>query len=786
MTRPDATGELRWWETWWAGLAMLALLALVFFFKFLFLPGDLVLSLQVADVYRQFAGWRHFGFSEIASGNFPLWTPMVYGGMPYFSGFQSALLYPPNWIFAVLPLAKAINWSIAFHSWWLASGVYLWLRLMGTRQAAAVFGGICLMFSAPFFLHIYAGHLTNLCVMAWIPWLILCIHGWEQSRHGSWVIFGGFVVAMQILAGHPQYVYYTGLVVSLYVILTTFISIKERRGTFLAGFMGMYLLGALLSAAQLLPGLEASGEGVRSGGTGKEFAGSYSFPPSNLLSILVPGVFGDEKVLRYWGYWLYWEMIAFCGVIALCFAMVGLFARGERRRERTVLGIVGAVALILAMGKYTLVFDVFYQVVPGFSLFRGTSKFIFFFALMVSVLAGLGADFVLAKPDLRKSRRLLVSGGIGLAILWGLGGIIRAGDGESGLWTIVRRAIWKGGDVTHVNEETYFAEEFGEVALRQAANGFWMAGLMVLIFILGVTAMRRRPIVGYVLLAFGVVELLFFAGKHQASFALSTLNFGVQEQSIGGNPDDLRALDVTGTNRGMITGISDLWGDDPGVIKRYAEFMTATQGLDPDNAGQHVPLNRPHAAWRLLRGEYVFQRGEDGGVALMNFSTEPLRRFELIPNYLVLADRDVILNTVLSESFEPLSQVVLEEEPGVTISGASMDGPIGSWEIESEDTDEIIVSVETARPAILLMTDPFSKGWRVKRLGKGGAQEDYRIIPANYALRGIPLAEGIHRLKIYYWPRTLGFGIVVSLLAAVGSVIYLLWFRRKHRRTSRK
>ena len=198
------------------GMACLGLLTLLFFADLLFGPGDQIVSGLGTDIYRQFAGWRSFGFGEIASGNFPFWNPFVYGGMPYFSGFQSALLYPPNYLYLVLPLEKAVNWGVALHAWWLGVGMLLWLRSMGLRQMAALFGGALLMFSAPHFLHIYAGHLTNLCVMAWAPWLFLAIRSYRAEQKLAWVFWGAFVVTMQILAGHPQYVYYGAIIAGLY------------------------------------------------------------------------------------------------------------------------------------------------------------------------------------------------------------------------------------------------------------------------------------------------------------------------------------------------------------------------------------------------------------------------------------------------------------------------------------------------------------------------------------------------------------------------------------------
>jgi hypothetical protein len=267
------------------------------------------------------------------------------------------------------------------------------------------------------------------------------------------------------------------------------------------------------------------------------------------------------------------------------------------------------------------------------------------------------------------------------------------------------------------------------------------------------------------------------------SFPLSRLNMQAQAEAIGENPEQLRALDMTGTNRGMLTGIPDIWGDDPGVLARYAELMAVTQGVSPEKASQHVVLQKLHPLWRMLRTEYVFQPNPEGGVILNKIDAEPLKRFEFIPEYAVVAERDAIFQALSEQSFDPKSMVILEEDPkiGKPATGTPV---LGEWDIEEEDTDEVVLSVETSVPGLLLMTDPYSRGWKVRDLSGSPPQEEYRLLPANYALRAIPLEAGAHHLRIYYWPGTLTLGIIISVTAILGCGGGLVLFRRRSKRTS--
>ena len=89
------------------GLGSLLLLVLTMFFDVLLVPGARVLGSETADMARQFLPWREFGFAELAKGNLALWNPHNYAGAPFFGGMQSALLYPPNALFLVLPAPLA-------------------------------------------------------------------------------------------------------------------------------------------------------------------------------------------------------------------------------------------------------------------------------------------------------------------------------------------------------------------------------------------------------------------------------------------------------------------------------------------------------------------------------------------------------------------------------------------------------------------------------------------------------------------------------------------------------
>jgi hypothetical protein len=114
-------------------------------------------------------------------------------------------------------------------------------------------------------------------------------------------------------------------------------------------------------------------------------------------------------------------------------------------------------------------------------------------------------------------------------------------------------------------------------------------------------------------------------------------------------------------------------------------------------------------------------------------------------------------------AFDPLRTVVLEEKPD---PAPEPGGDAGRIALIEQDTDHMAVHVETPSPAILLITDSYSRGWRVKALNRGDSRT-YKLLPADCALRAVPLAAGTHDLQIEYAPRAFRVGLWVSIGSTV-------------------
>jgi hypothetical protein len=732
------------------------LLVLVMVGDTLFGASPQVLGAPNTDLALQFLPWRQFGFDELVRGNLALWNPYIYAGAPFFGGMQSALLYPPNWLHLVLPLPLASNWTTALNLGLLGAFVYIWALQRRVHPFAGVVAAALAMFGAPCFLRVYAGHSSAIAAMPWAALLFVAIDAWLSERRLAWCLLGMLAVAMQILAGHPQYVYFTALAAACYS-LVRLAEPRQGRLAAAAGLLTFYAGGALLAALQLVAGLQATAGTLRGQVLPQWFAGLFSFPPENFITLVAPGFFGDVLYHPYWGRWYPWEASAFMGVCGLALAVYGA---AQRVPGRAALLVTTAVCVLLALGEYTPLFRVLYEWLPYFDRFRGSGKFIFLATLMLAVLAAHGLDRVLREgfPE----RALWASAAIALLL-------VVASTAVRGLdWRPLMAAM-------HASEQTYANPELtGSGAFADASRAFATVGLLIAgATLFAVTAIgwwtRREPRAAFVLGALAVVEVFAFARLHRPTFDSRGLVVAELRDFLAGHPGDYRILNLNSPNSGMLTRTPDAWGYDPAVTRRYAELVRWLEDGAPDRATQYMHFRDFHPLLSMLRVKYAV-RIEGGVMRIATSPFEPLHRLQLVGAYRLRPERDAIFGEMAAPSFDPRREVILERRP----QPEPVAGGAGHAAVVREGTDFLDVEAQLPQPAVLLVTDAWAPGWRAVSLDPG---RTYELMPANYALRAVALDRGHHRLRLEYAPDGLRGAAIVSGIAWaawVGAVLVLL------------
>src|SRR5258707_3689460 len=203
------------------------------------------------------------------------------------------------------------------------------------------------------------------------------------------MILAGVALGLSLAAGHPQTALFF---IYVSVAFLGYRVIAQRRSwrVFAFGAAIFALVGGGLAAVQLIPGLEYTRLTAR---TLLSFdAMGNGFPFYDPLQVVFPGFLS------------LWSPLYF-GIVAL-----GLVIYAALRRVEGALFWLGlaAVALVLSFGHGTILYDLFYNVVPGFNLFRGQERRAYVIAAAGPILPGLGTSALLNDKEAPRRYQLIL------------------------------------------------------------------------------------------------------------------------------------------------------------------------------------------------------------------------------------------------------------------------------------------------------------------------------------------------------------------------------------------
>ncbi len=373
--------------------------------------------LASGDILLYFYPYRDYAAAVLRSGHLPLWNPYIFTGAPFLANPQAAVLYPLHWPLLWMDVTKQIAWSAAMHAWLLAFGGYLLMRRLGGGWLAGLVAGIVLAGSG--FYGGLIGHINQMNGAAWLPWALLLLtppdHAGTptRTRTRSALLLDSalmaLVVALMLLAGHTQTAYINLFGAGMWVVWLALAPVWQSRHAEAGARWGVALrhanlgplfvyalgvaLGALLYAPQLLPTLELSGLGLRSGGLSFRDATSFSLPLPTLPWSLLPS-YGLVSLEARFDTPAWSEFVAYIGLLGLALALLGAWqGRGHAHGGGILFVILG---LGLAVGRWNPAWYVLHAAVPGFDLFRTPARWLMLYTLGGALLAGLGAQWLVA------------------------------------------------------------------------------------------------------------------------------------------------------------------------------------------------------------------------------------------------------------------------------------------------------------------------------------------------------------------------------------------------------
>ncbi|MDR4508615.1 MAG: YfhO family protein [Candidatus Brocadiaceae bacterium] len=800
-----------WSKHDWFALLTLFLMTTAYFHNVLIPLDASILSSQNTDTHHQLFYWRYFGFKTLSQGIIPLWNPYIYSGAPFVAGVQSAVFYPLNLIFLVLPVHVAINYSIMLHIFLSGVFTYLYLRHLGLSKAeqksgpshigglsrpSCIIASIIFMFCAPQIFHVYPGHLPNLCTMIWLPLILLFLELFLRTRDIFYVLSGGIAVACNILAGHPQYFFYTAIAVVVYCIIRI---IQEFYGHkswkyvahHMTGLFVLYLAGVLLATIQLLPAFEMVKHSTRQA-LSYEWVGQFSFAPENFLTFFIPDFFGDMLKSPYWGRYYLWEMSLYIGILPfmLC-AFASFYFRNTYTKTFLILAFC---MMILALGKFTPVFKILYTVVPGFDLFRGNSKFIFIVAFSLSVLSGIGSEYLQDTVTAKKGKSSLLYIITGIVVIISLFLLIFFFFGTGyGAWQGIINKIYLLGDryvaLPNLNDPGFLQTTFA-VTTKSAAKCILLAIVSLLVIGLWIRGGTHRKILIPLTIALVFGDLWFFGNRYMVTF---DSNKCLWEEGVvkviksDPEPSRITTIGYFELNKGMAHAIAHVGGYDANVIKEYSEFINVSSNKPLDEPNIVMEVKQISRLTNLLNVKYLLLPAHaridhpsmkrvfhDQKYAIYQ-NTLAFPRAFVVHSAKTIQGRDAIFNEMTSKEFNPLHAVILEEPSGLTgnMTREDLSGE-PSPTITEYLPNSIKINARLLEDGFLVLGDTYYPGWNVYVDGKKS-----KVLKANYILRAVFLEKGEHHVRFVYEPKSFTLGMYVSV-ASLAMVITALFMAKNY------
>ncbi len=381
------------------------------------------------------------------------WTNSGYGGMPtYLLGeslyHDSDLPGTVNKIFRkVFPGMSGI-FLIGLLCF------YILMRALKVNHWLAILGSFLFMAGSFSIQSFVAGHNSKMNAFAYAPLILAGLIYIFKNKPWQGVFCLAFGLAAQITVNHLQITYYTFLICLVFFISELVRSYQKKKRlplkpVLLCSLAVIVAIGVnfnkLYSVYQYADYSIRSGtsaieleEGAESNDEAYEYATEWSYKPIESLTLLIPNFMGGssseylgEKSSWYGNRQIppslqtnpptYWGEMPFTGgPVYLSVVLFALFCFGLmflKNKWKWWVIIASSLLLFLSWGKFSVIYQFFYDFVPFFDKFRTPMMALLMLSLLLPITALKGIDTALLSQQKITFKKLLIGFGIPTIII---------------------------------------------------------------------------------------------------------------------------------------------------------------------------------------------------------------------------------------------------------------------------------------------------------------------------------------------------------------------------------
>ncbi|MBX9843045.1 MAG: YfhO family protein [Xanthobacteraceae bacterium] len=731
---------------------------------------------SVSQFYPSFA----FLARSLATGQSPFWTPNVYAGWPQIADPQS-LIFSPLYLIVALcnpnpspRLFDVLTFGLLYAG---GAGMMLFFRDRRWHAAAAVAAALAFSLGGSAASRIqHIGQVESLVFLPLALWMLA-----RALDRSSWLagaaagLFASFIVI-----GRDQVSLIATYVLVGYVLWHWLDGTGRRKR--LAASLKPLAAGAIVGACIVTVPVILTELLARSSNRPEiSFAHAVhgSLHPASLLMLAFADVFGASDFSReFWGPpSIPWhDMIGDTGLYdsqntgqiytgaLVAVALLGLaFGRGVLwTREIRFFTVAAAVALLYALGKYTPLYYVLYELLPGVALYRRPADATFVLCGLLAVVAGYLIHRLIEGTLPLRRWQLAVSAAT-VAALVAVSVVLARSAGM--LASAALPLLWGA---------AFLAVAAGALALarRAAPRSAAMAALVLAAFSAADFAWNNAPNEST-----GLPSSMFGALRRDTNDeTVVALKARLKD---AGAPDRRDRVELIGIayhwpNIGLIHDFDHLFGHNP---LRLGHFEDATGVLDTVAAvrGPFTPLLPSYrSTLQDLFGVRFIVLGEPietidpalkpGDVNLVGRTRDAYiyENPRALPRVLMAtqwqkADFAKLISDGVWPEFDPRRTVLLDQAPANAPSGG---GGAGSARILRYENIDIEIEADAPSGGFVVLNDVWHPWWRASVDGKPA-----EMLKANVLFRGVAVPPGKHVVRFTFHPFA---GAVAELRARFG------------------
>jgi len=746
------------------------------------------------DLSAFFIPPKYLWVKLIGQGEFPLWNPYNYSGIPLLAALQPGVLYPPHIFYLFLPFNVVWNWLIILH--FVLSGItmYIFLRYLKASALASFIGGIILVLSG-YMMSIHS-LLTHLFSVPWFPLITMYFLKYLNDKKNKYLLLCTFYLTMQFLAGAPEIVMMTLFVIFIFAIFPSiFINEKTTHSFGIKAVLLTVLIFLLLSSIQLLPFIELKSFSIRSAGLSYQEATTWSFDWKDFIQFILPDAFGYfQTTEKYWSNQS-WLKTVYLGIIPLVLSMF-YFMSKDKRKWVFLLFII--VSFMIALGRNTLLYNLLYHI-PPFNSMRYPVKYLFLFFMVISITSALGFDKLMEGVE-KKDRSTKVF----ISIIFYIGFLFAA------LWGYVN--FFESEIHLFLERNGYTPNAYNDIKFNlHNIKRFLLFSFIfctILFFYLG---LKRHKRIALYAMPFVLIADLFLANYSfyypvSWDWYMSRNDF---IEILSKNKQTDRYFTTKKTSKefehfpydratlspayASIFSLYTIWGAEVMRVSHHDILLNMLLNSASVHDGKKVfdfsgiryvitSYKMDDKDLRLIRELPVNEKK----AYLYEYTRFP-GRFLLFNNEVYAKDTNAAFEKLTDKNIDLRSTLILidsekgQNTPSIALSPNQKNtsfedikgGLLGKATPVLYKANKVVIECDATTDAFLYVSDTFYPGWRAYVDGKST-----KIYQANLAFRAVKIPKGIHRVEFRYIP----FSFYLGLMLTIFGVVVCIWLIKRDRK----